>query len=1119
MQRRWITGLALGLMLVAGARPAAAQYFGQNKVQYRQYDWRSITSDHFEVYYYSGLDSLAMRVLDLAEKTHAYLSPRIGHSLARRVPIILYGSHNDFSQTNITPELIDGGTGGFTEALRNRVVLPFTGSYEELRHVVVHELTHAIMFDLLYGGSAAAMIARQSFFSMPLWFAEGSAEYFSLGQESNEGMFMRDGTLEGYLPPLEYSGGYIVYKQGQSAIGYLIDRFGEDRYREIVQRIHNYRNFDRAFQRTTGMTVAKFDEQWREWLKRQYWPTVAVKQPPDRYGRPLTDHRHDQSNLNTAPAVSPQGDRIAYFSDRREYTDVFVMSAIDGRVLTRLIRGERGVKFENIPSFRSSLTWSPDGNSIALTAKSAGYDVLYVVNADNGDIQKRFDLKCEALNYPSWSPVSDQIVVAGVKDGRSDLYLVNAKNGKVVRLTDDAYDETEPTWTPDGKTITFASDRLAPVVLHPQHTPQGTGTYALYNLDVATGQVSKVLEMWSAARSPAWSGDGRRLVFISDRNGTPNAYVWDKEDSLVTQLTDVSGGLMSVSWSHKGDRVAFSAYNHGGFDIFVVREPLSLDGVLRRLKQRAPQTVLTMDVAARAPRDTITRVAPSSGALATSWPDSAGLETAKPSHEALAHAAPADSTPFAAATPVSADSAAFAVPEPGALAASHPDSVTAATHDSLTAAHPPEAPPGSGDLHGDANHGSGGLTLEPPAWNGEPPGHTAERGEAPRPDRDSALAIVTTIPLRETGGPFALPDSVLGQPSNPYHVKMAPDYAGGGFYASTGYGFVGSTQFAFSDFLGNHELFVSTDIFSSSLDQTNALVVYNYLPRRWDYSLGLFHFKNYYSSSVSSLGEEFGAPRLFSERNFGAVGSAAYPFDRFWRVNFNLTQLFLERQFFSEDVFGNLYQLNREYRSVTSPSISLVADNSLFGYYGPINGHRYNLTYAPAFGVLRNGLSYQTVTLDGRRYTDFGHGYTFASRLLAGASFGPNAQTFHVGGYATLRGYQDLSLIGTRMAILNAEFRFPFIQQLGLVGPLPIGLFNLRGAIFGDIGGVWDKSFNPRLSYVGPYGRVLGAPRAGFGTGLRTSFYYMIMRLDVAWHTDMQVVSQPHWYFTIGPEF
>src|SRR5262245_22161564 len=106
-----IAGLALAVLAPASAH---AQYFGQNKVQYQSRKWKSISSDHFEVTFYTGLDSLAMRVLDLAEKTNVVLSKRMGHKLGRRVPIILYGSHNAFAQTNVTPELIDSGTGGFT---------------------------------------------------------------------------------------------------------------------------------------------------------------------------------------------------------------------------------------------------------------------------------------------------------------------------------------------------------------------------------------------------------------------------------------------------------------------------------------------------------------------------------------------------------------------------------------------------------------------------------------------------------------------------------------------------------------------------------------------------------------------------------------------------------------------------------------------------------------------------------------------------------------------------------------------------------------------------------------------------------------------------------------------
>ena len=377
------------LALSCLATVANAQYFGQNKVQYRDHDWKSIRSDHFEVFFDVGADSLAMRTLDLSEKAQALFQERTGHTLSKRIPIILYASHQEFAQTNITSDLIDGSTGGFTEALRDRVVVPFSGSYEDFRHVLVHELVHAFQFDIFYNSPGVSLLSGQGMFGVPLWFAEGMAEYFSLGMEPNAEMYVRDGTLTGYLPPLEYAGGYLVYKMGQSAIEHLIARYGEDRFREMLKRVRQQRNFERAFQRTYGMSTRRFDEQWRDMLRKRYWPTVAHLDHPEQFARRLTDHRRDESVLNFWPSISPDGDRIAYFSDRRQYNDVYVMSAFDGRVLKRVVRAERNLMFEAIPLLRTSIAWSPEGDRLALVASSGGRDRLYIVDADDGRMLKQ----------------------------------------------------------------------------------------------------------------------------------------------------------------------------------------------------------------------------------------------------------------------------------------------------------------------------------------------------------------------------------------------------------------------------------------------------------------------------------------------------------------------------------------------------------------------------------------------------------------------------------------------------------------------------------------------------------------------------------------------------------
>jgi len=896
---------------------------------------------------------------------------------------------------------------------------------------------------------------------VPLWFAEGMAEYFSLGMEPGAEMFVRDGSITGYLPPLEWAGGYLVYKAGQCAIDFLIERHGEERFRDMLRRLRQMRSFDRAFQRTYGMSPRRFDEQWREAMRKKYWPTVAKLDRPEAFAKRLTDHSMNESALNWWPSVSPQGDRIAWFSDLRQYTDVFVMSAYDGRVLHRVVRGERNVEFEGFPLLRTSITWSPDGERLAFVAGSQGHDRLYVVNSNNGDVIKRLDLPCDQLSYPAWSPVSDTLVVLGLKSGRSDLWIVNAETGRYGRLTDDAWDEKEPTWSPDGRRITFASDRLAPVVLHPMPVKDGYGRYGIYEFDLETRETSLLLDTSGDDHGPAWSPDGRRLVFITDRNGSPNLSLFDPADSTITQLTDLTGGVQSVSWSRQNDRLVFSAFDRGGWDIFAVQEPLTLDPVVSRLRRNAPGSVMTLAEARDGDRELVSNP---------------------------------DSSPT------------------GALAGAWPDSTTV-----------PDTTAGSGERRGSRpalpTEPARPAAFEPPPWEGggfpTPASTTLALGDG---DTDSTTHAAHDL-AEDDGGPFALPDSVLGQTPARYRWRLAPEAIQIGGLAASSYGFAGSTQLLFSDFLGDHSLYLAADILSNAIADANALVQYSVLSHRLDWNVAAFHFKNYFDSQVTSLGEQLNNAQLFSERAFGGSLGWVYPFDRFRRIEARYTQMFVEEEFFQRRLDGSVVSANREYRSVSSPTFSLVGDNSLMGSSGPVNGGRWNFTYSPAFAWFPNGLEFQTVTGDVRQYRDLTGGYSFATRLLGGVSVGQDAQAFRVGGFSTIRGYPDFELIGTRLVMANAELRFPFVDDLGLVGPVPLGRLRLRGAMFADVGTIWNEDRLPRLAVTGPQGWRLQDTFFSFGAGIRTWFLALPMKLDVAWPTNFESVEKPRWHFSIGPEF
>jgi Tol biopolymer transport system component len=1000
----WIVvGLSV-LLAIAAAAGASAQTFGKNKVQYRQFRWRVASSENFEVYFYTGEDTLASIVMDLAEAAAVKLSEDLGHRLNKKIPIIIYESHYDFEQTNVTFELIEEGVGGFTEIFKNRVVIPFTGSYEELRHVVVHELTHAFTFDMMYGGILDSILSAQYIFQIPLWFMEGLAEHESLGWDRNSDMIMRDASITGYALPLEMlGGGYLVYKQGQSAVGFLVDRYGKEKLVDIIRGLNNSKNLDRVFQMTLGMDVRKFSETWLEAMRKQYWPEVAAHDSPSRFGRRITDHTEDGSFMNLSPAVSPGGDKLVFFSDRDGHMDIYLASAIDGKILRRLARGEKSMRFEVIPSFRSSVTWSPDEKHIAFVAKSGAGDILYVMDVERAKVVRRFPLELGGASYPSWSPQGESIVFTGLDDGRADLYLLDVETGAVKRFTNDLYDDIEASWSPDGRRIAFASDRHWPFVLTPDRQEHGIGNYSIFFLDPVTGRIEKAAQTLEDARSPTWSPDGTKLIFTSSPDGISNLFALNLEDSGLTRLTDVLGGVFSPDWSNKGDRLAFTLFSEGGWDVYVAKDPLSLEAVMEDLVAEG-------------------RIQPMAARVGAAEEQAEWM----------------------------------------------------------------------------------GPYLEPPAV------------EIVSEDSDTLGAATGAKGVASA----VLPGSLAVASARPYKIRFSPDWVTGGFQYTSAFGFGGNTQLSISDFLGNHRFYVASDFFSS-VEETDVVAIYYYLPRRLDLGVGAFHYKSYYYSRTTTLGEEFSEEKYFSDRNYGFMLLASYPFGKFHRVDLDLTHLSVDRVFYEYDAdLAAFYEVSAGTRRMLSPGLTFVGDTVKWGMYGPASGSRWAISYSSGLNISDESMVFQTGWADLRKYIRVAPGYSFAFRLVGAVSGGRDAQRFFAGGPYTLRGYDDFEFVGTRVVFVNSEFRFPFIDRLGFVWPLPIGLRNIKGVLFFDIGAAWsdDERFKP-FSDVGGFHIDPAYGGASLGTGVRTGLSFLILKVDFAWRTDFDEISGYRTHVSIGGEF
>ena len=557
--------------------------YGKNKVQYKGMEWSYIQTAHFDIYYYDGGESIAYYAADVAEKSYTQISYQLDWRLSKRISILVYNSHNDFQQTNVTLGYLQEGIGGFTELFKNRVVLPFEGSYEQFRHVLHHEMTHAIVNDLIFGGNVQSIVSGKMRVNIPLWLAEGYAEYSSLDWDSRADMIIRDAAINGTLPPVQYLNYYMAYKGGQSVVRYIGETFGVERIGEIFHETRHFKDVPKAIEHTLGLDLKTLTDKWHFEVRRDYWPDIEGRGSLDDLGYRLTDHSKTQNYFNVSPTVSPNGGKVAFLSDRSGYADIYVMSADDGQDLKKIISGQRTAELEELKWLSPGLSWAPDSRHLVFAAKSGDEDALIFYDTEK-ETKHTHKLGLDGIFTAAWSPDGQHIAFSGLKDGASDLFIYSIKTKEVTQLTYDLFSDTRPSWSPDGSEIAFVSDRgsylmtgnilpgspFARKILD-THDFRSTD---IYTINVESGKLNRITDSPGSEDSPSYANTVPKLAYTSDRSGIWNIYFHDLETGDETPVTDIMTGIFQISWNKDDSRLVFAGYEKGGWDIFTINNPL-----------------------------------------------------------------------------------------------------------------------------------------------------------------------------------------------------------------------------------------------------------------------------------------------------------------------------------------------------------------------------------------------------------------------------------------------------------------------------------------------------------------------------------------------------------------
>jgi len=1090
-------------MLLLLSTFASAQ-FGGNKVQYGKKEWSYIRSAHFDIYFTEKSRRIASFAADELERSLRLISKDIHYNIKKRIPVIIYKSHSDFEQTNVILDDIGEGTGGFTELVKSRIVVPFSGSFKDFRHVLHHELVHGVMFDLMFEGVLNALRARASF-HIPLWAAEGLAEYESAGWNLESDMFLMDAVISGYIsePREEFGSLYLAYKAGMAFYNFLAVQYGPQSVGDFIKYLTVYKDVEKAFLRATHADLKNAGARFLLDCKKKYWPELGRRETAGEVAKRLTLHRpagyfaprldeDPLAHMNMQPAVSPDGNTIAYFSDRGDFDAIYLMDSRSGRILKKLAEAGSSGQFESFHTFSSGIGWSSDSKNIIFVSKADGQDLLRIMEVKSGKMKKSLPCAMDAIESPQFSPDNKKVVFAGMRDAVSDIFIFDLQNGRLNRLTADPAFDSRPRFSWDGKWIVFESEVG-------DTAEKGCNNFDLFLIRPDGTELTRLTHDPFDDRMACFSTDNKSLYFISNRSGVSNLYGMALDSLLPHPVTNLFTGCFTPSLPQDGRFIAFTVFENGGWDIYRMEEP----------QKKARDTALPLTAYALSLQD--------SGR--SFWEKYAVLPD------------PADTVKKSGGRADSLKN------DSGRVA----DTLTTAdTVRTDTTAQDEEEPDR--------------MTLRDPMnsfYNDDP--------FVSRPRRRPEKARVDTSAFLQDSVAYKNPNGAYREA--PYEPRFSVDAVsamiGAGFSPSQS-AIMGQTAIALSDVLGNHHLQLMLNLSGTSIENTldglSGYAAYYYLPYQADVGVSLYRYVNIFGDEP--------VPLLRYDIYYDAVQNAAldvsYPFSKFFRLESDVGVTWINRsvqRYVRESAAQKDYESLGRFPEKTMTHYNIdgaaVFDNTLWGAVGPVNGQRLRVGggVVPKSASSEYGYGYGYADL--RRYFHYRKWYSLALRLTGGGSTdiqgGRNPMRFYLGGtpgnlryffapylmdnsiesnyfsslIMPLRGYSlgAANPEGSNHFLLsNMEFRFPVVNNITFFFPFTFTIPYMMGALFWDIGGAWDDPADFRAVVADKGSFTFHDIKSGLGFGLRMNLFgALVLKWDHAYRLGEHHLSED--YFSLGAEF
>ncbi len=1083
----------------------ARETFGKNRIQYKQLDWQYLSSENFDVYYYDNRRKVANEAIQYLEGEFDRITDLIGYPPYLKTKVFLYNSITDMQQSNIGLNHTAFNVGGETEFVKPYVEIAHPGTVDQFKEQLIFKMTELMVNEMMFGGSLKDMFQNAVLLNLPEWFIRGASSYASKGWNAEMDDYIRQLVRTKKINKALKLTGEEAELVGQSVWNYIVERYGPSSISNILNYTRVIRNEQKSVLITLGISFKQLISDWKKYysdMEEKVNQSYITPQDSTRIGK-----NRSRTATFTTVKISPDGKNIAYAENDRGRFVVKIKSLENNKEITILTSGNKVFRQEvdrNVPL----ISWA-DKNTLGVIGVRYGEYIFWLYDlTTKSKLPRELDRFSNIRSF-DFSGNGRLAILSADFEGQNVLFLISSRRDRTRRLTNDLFDDFDPTFIPNTNAIVFSSNRTNDttntIVKGIKNIPTNYDLY-LYDLDTTTNVVHRLTNTLSKDYYPlALNSD--QIYYLSDQRGIVNIFKYEISTSIYTQVTNYNTSIKEYDLDFNNRALATVMDKGLKEDIFLTR-PFNLNRQVFTPATRRKEVQQAKAIIERRKQET-----PQKGI----------------SIKELINSRLREKT----------DSASQVLSKPDTLKQKmHPDSIDTDNYifedEVLTPSQPVDTvSTKSNEIE---------VLLDDLVNTND----YVFEDDAEKLTRPSETFLNRYMKARETSrirGPF------------PYEPKFTYENLITNFVIDPLRGFSVRLETQMNDMLENYRFFggIQTAFDWKSGDIYGEV---QYLPHRVDYSARIDRKVIFWDGTTNQQKYtwqkvEVGASLPLTVRTRITIkpflGYTRYV-DRGSDTSPGAPPVFLP----SVDQF------------YVGSKFELVYDNSLTTGLNIIEGTRGKINFIHYEGMGSKQASFSQAAADVRHYQPIYKEIVLALRGFTGTFFGNSPKSYVLGGmdnwfanstnkqgngnplangegfnnnlifseFATsLRGFNYATQYGHSVALANAELRVPLIRALSS-GPITSNFFrNMQLTAFYDIGTSWsgkppinsNTSTQTRVVQGGPFRAeikdFLNPWLYSYGFGFRSMMLGYYMKFDLAWPVENYQVKDPRIFVTLGFDF